>query len=314
MSVDAATIARERNDSGAFVRQSSAFRDRVTADGSSGFPAQAGRYHLYVSLACPWAHRTVIVRNLKGLRDAIGMTVVDPVRDEHGWRFTSGEPDPLHGWRYLREAYAATDPAFSARVTVPVLWDTLTSRIVSNESADIVEMLNREWDAVAAHPEVDFYPGALRAQIDELNAWIYTDVNDGVYKAGFAVSQAAYEESVLRLFAALDRLEQRLSTSRYLTGNAITLADWRLFTTLVRFDPVYVGHFKCNLRRLVDYRNLWGYLRDLYQQPTVAQTVDFDQIKRHYYMTHGDINPSRVVPVGPVLDLSGSHERERVGA
>jgi putative glutathione S-transferase len=310
MSHDAATISREREADGAFVRQRSAFRDRVTADGSSGYPAAAGRYHLYVSLACPWAHRAMIVRRLKGLESSIPMTVVDPVRDERGWRFDPDRPDPVNGWSYLSEAYEATRPGFDARVTVPVLWDTAAGRIVNNESADIIEMLNSEWDAFADNPELDLYPGELRPDIDELNAFVYANVNDGVYRAGFAGSQEAYEAAVLPLFEALDSLEERLGNRRFLFGDRQTLADWRLFTTLVRFDAVYVGHFKCNLRRIVDYPNLSGYLRDLYQTPPVAETVDFDHIKRHYYMTHGDINPTRVVPAGPVLDLTAPHGRE----
>jgi putative glutathione S-transferase len=310
MTRDSATVARERNAEGAFVRQTSAFRDRVTADGSSGYPAVAERYHLYVSLACPWAHRTIIVRELKGLADAIPMTIVDPVRDERGWRFPPEAPDPVNGFRFLSEAYAATDPGFDARVTVPVLWDTVTGRIVNNESADIVEILNSEFDGVAARPQVDLYPGELRDDVDELNAWIYDRINDGVYKAGFASSQAAYEAAVVPLFEALDTLEERLADRRFLFGERQTLADWRLFTTLVRFDAVYVGHFKCNLRRIEDYPNLFGYLRDLHQTAGVAATVDFDHIKRHYYVTHGEINPTGIVPVGPVQDLSTPHGRQ----
>jgi putative glutathione S-transferase len=310
MTRDSATVARERNAEGAFVRQTSAFRDRVTADGSSGYPAVAERYHLYVSLACPWAHRTIVVRELKGLADAIPMTIVDPVRDERGWRFPPEAPDPVNGFRFLSEAYAATDPGFDARVTVPVLWDTVTGRIVNNESADIVEILNSEFDGVAARPQVDLHPGELRDYVDELNAWIYDRINDGVYKAGFASSQAAYEAAVVPLFEALDTLEERLADRRFLFGERQTLADWRLFTTLVRFDAVYVGHFKCNLRRIEDYPNLFGYLRDLHQTAGVAATVDFDHIKRHYYVTHGEINPTGIVPVGPVQDLSTPHERQ----
>ena len=310
MTPDSATVARERSAGGAFVRQASAFRDRVTADGSSGYPAVAGRYHLYVSLACPWAHRTIIVRELKGLTDAIGMTVVDPLRDERGWRFLPDAPDPVNGFEFLAEAYAASDPAFAARVTVPVLWDTVTGRIVNNESADLVEILNSAFDAVATRPQLDLYPEELRPELDELNAWVYDRSNDGVYKSGLAASQAAYEAAVVPLFDALDTLEERLAERRFLFGEAQTLADWRLFTTLVRFDAAYVGHFKCNLRRICDYPNLFGYLRDLYQTPGVAATVDFDQIKRHYYMTHGDINPTRVVPLGPAQDLTTPHGRE----
>jgi putative glutathione S-transferase len=307
----------ERAGGGRFQRQSSKFRDWITSDGSSPYPAEAGRYHLYVSLACPWAHRTVIIRELKGLQDAIGMSIVDPVRDERGWAFT-GEPgttdDRVNGWSYLAEGYIATDPDFDARITVPVLWDTQTERIVNNESADIIVMLNSAFDEFAQRPALDLYPEALRAEIDEINANVYENVNNGVYRAGFASSQEAYEEAVFPLFETLDELDERLATRRYLVGDEPTLADWRLFTTLLRFDSVYVGHFKCNLRRIVDYPNLSGYLRDLYRVPGVAATVDIDQIKRHYYMTHGSINPSGIVPAGPVLDLDAPHGRERLSA
>jgi putative glutathione S-transferase len=306
----------ERGEGGRFARQTSKFRDWVTDDGSSGHPAEAGRYHLYVSLACPWAHRAVIVRELKGLQDAIGLSIVDPLRDEHGWAFTDAPGttrDVVNGWRYLSEGYLATDPDFDARITVPVLWDAQTGRIVSNESTDIIVMLNSAFDAFASNPDLDLYPAALRGEIDEINAKVYENVNNGVYRAGFASSQEAYEEAVIPLFATLDELDERLATRRYLLGEQHTLADWRLFTTLLRFDPVYVGHFKCNLRRIVDYPNLSGYLRDLYQAPGVAETVDIDQIKRHYYKTHGGINPSGVVPAGPVLELDAPHGRERLG-
>jgi putative glutathione S-transferase len=310
----AAPFPKESDAKGAFVRQQSAFRDRVTADGSSGFPAEAGRYHLYVSLACPWAHRTIIVRRLKGLEDAIGLSVVDPLRDERGWRFGPDFPDPLgNGWDYLAEAYAATDASFDGRVTVPTLWDTKTGRVVNNESADILVMLNDEFNAHAQNAGLDLYLAALRPEIDELNAWVYDEINNGVYKSGFASSQVSYEAAVHPLFAALERADERLATRRYLFGVQPTLADWRLFTTLVRFDVVYVGHFKCNLKRIADFANLSGYLRDLYQQPGVADTVDFDHIKRHYYMTHPSINPTGIVPAGPILDLDAPHGREGVG-
>jgi len=306
----------ERGEGGRFARQSSKFRDWVTADGSSGYAAESGRYHLYVSLACPWAHRTVIVRELKGLQDAIGMSIVDPIRDEHGWAFT-GAPgttaDEVNGWSHLSEGYLASDPDFDARVTVPVLWDTQTRRIVNNESADIIVMLNEAFDAFASDPDLDLHPAALRPEIDELNATIYDNVNNGVYRAGFASSQEAYEEAVVALFDTLDELDERLATRRYLAGERQTLADWRLFTTLLRFDSVYVGHFKCNLRRIADYPSLSGYLRDLYATPGVAGTVDIDQIKRHYYMTHGGINPTGVVPLGPLLDLDAPYGREELG-
>lgn len=308
-----AQFPRESDGRGAFVRQQSRFRDWVTSDGSSGFPAAPGRYHLYVSLACPWASRTVIYRQLKGLQDVIGLTVVDPVRDERGWRFTAEEPDPVNGFSFLAEAYQASDPAFDGRVTVPVLWDTQTGRIVNNESADIIRMLNSAWDEWG-DASVDLYPAELRDEIDEVNARVYETVNNGVYRAGFATTQAAYEEAFDALFASLDWLDERLGTRRYLLGATITEADWRLFVTLVRFDAVYVGHFKCNLRRIADYPNLSGYLRDLYQQPGIADTVDFDGIKRHYYVTHPQVNPTRIVPKGPELDLDRPHEREAIGA
>jgi putative glutathione S-transferase len=301
----------EQSESGAFQRQEDAFRDWVSADGSSGFPAQAGRYHLYVSLACPWAHRTILVRALLGLDEALGMTVVDPIRDERGWAFRSGDgfsEDPLNGFHFLREAYDANDPHYRGRVTVPVLWDTVTRRIVSNSDDDIMRMLETEFGAFAKTP-ADLVPLALRDEIDALNAKIYEDVNDGVYRAGFATAQAPYEAAVRRLFATLDLLDERLARRRYLFGPQPLETDWRLFVTLVRFDAVYVGHFKCNLRRIVDYPNLSGYLRDLYQIPGVAETVNFDHIKRHYYMTHDEINPARIVPLGPLLDLAAPHGR-----
>ena len=306
----------ERAEGGRFKRQTSRFRDWVSADGSTRYPAEAGRYHLYVSLACPWAHRAVILRELKGLQDAIGVSIVDPIRDDNGWAFTDAPgttPDALNGWAYLAEGYVATDPSFDNRVTVPVLWDRKTERIVNNESADIIVMLNSAFDEFASRPKLDLYPAELRGDIDELNAKIYETVNNGVYRTGFASSQEAYEESVYPLFATLDEMDERLATRRFLLGGEQTLADWRLFTTLLRFDAVYVGHFKCNLRRIADYPNLSGYLRDLYQTPGVARTVDLDQIKRHYYETHGGINPSAIVPVGPVLDLDMPHGREGRG-
>jgi putative glutathione S-transferase len=302
---------------GRFVRQGDAFREWVTRDGSSGFPAEAKRYHLYVSLACPWAHRTIIVRALKGLADAVGMTVVDPVRDELGWAFRGAggtTTDPVNGFAYLAEAYRATDPSYHGRVTVPVLWDTVSKRIVSNSDDDIMRMFELEFDALAANPELDLYPQHHRAAIDELNALIYETVNDGVYRAGFAASQAAYEEPAYRLFDTLDTLDARLANRRYLFGPAPLETDWRLFVTLVRFDTVYFGHFKCNLRRIADYANLSGYLRDLYQIDGIADTVNFDHIKRHYYVTHDEINPTRIVPIGPLLDLTAPHGRRHLSA
>jgi len=296
---------------GRFVRSEDAFRRWVTADGSSGFPAVAGRYHLYVSHSCPWAHRTVIVRALQRLDEAIGLTAVDPIREEGGWAFRDVDgcgPDPVNGFAFLSEAYAATDPAYRGRVTVPVLWDKATRSIVSNSDDDIMRMLEIEFRALAAN-ELDFYPAHLRDAIDALNLEIYENVNDGVYRAGFAKKQRAYEEAVWRLFETLDGLEARLATRRYLFGAHPVETDWRLFVTLIRFDAVYAVHFKCNLRRIVDYPNLWGYLRDLYQFRNVAATVNFDHIKRHYYRTHPELNPRGIVPAGPLLELNAPHGR-----
>jgi glutathionyl-hydroquinone reductase len=306
----------EQGDDGSFRRKDARFRDFVTADGSSGYEAEAGRYHLYVSYACPWAHRTIIYRHLKGLEDVVSMTVVDPERDERGWAVTNAPgttSDPVNGFAFLSEGYVLSDPAFDGRVTVPVLWDRERKRIVNNESAEIIRMFDSEFDAFAKHPERRYLPEGLRAEIDELNAYVYENVNDGVYRTGFAKTQSAYEHSFGKLFEALDDLDGRLAESRYLMGDEITEADWRLFTTLVRFDAVYVGHFKCNLRRIIDYPQLSGYLRDLYQHPGIAATVDLDQIKRHYYRTHPQINPTRIVPVGPALDLAAPHGRANVG-
>ncbi|ALJ37359.1 glutathione S-transferase family protein [Azospirillum brasilense] len=299
-----------KNSGGAFVRPETQFRNWVRADGSTPFQPEAGRYHLFVSLACPWAHRTLILRKLKGLEDVIGVTVVDPLMREEGWTFP--EPDPITGSTRLHEVYTKADPTYSGRVTVPVLWDRKTGTIVSNESAEIVRMLNREFDAFG-DASLDFYPAELAEEIDRLNAFVYDRVNNGVYKAGFATSQEKYEQAFDALFAALDELDERLAKQRYLLGNRQTEADWRLFTTLVRFDAVYVGHFKCNLRRIADYPHLSGYLRDLYQVPGVAETVDFHHIKRHYYASHTMINPTGVVPKGPALDLDAPHERGSVG-
>ena len=317
MSESSTIFPHERNADGGFDRQPDAFRAWVTDDGSSPYPAAAGRYHLYVSLACPWAHRIVLLRRLKKLENVVGMTVVDPVRnDEDGWAFTDGpghSRDPVHGFRFLKEAYLATDPGFHGRVTVPVLWDTDTKRIVSNSDDDLLRMFNSAFDGCGGDANVDFYPPALRADIDRLNATMYDEVNDGVYRTGFADQQTDYERHVFVLFGALDRLDERLADRRYLHGAAVTESDWRLFVTLVRFDAVYVGHFKCNLRRIVDYPNLSGYLRDLYQMPGVADTVNMDHIKRHYYMTHPEINPTRIVPAGPIQDLARAHGRDRLG-
>lgn len=302
----------EQSSEGSFQRQADAFREWVTRDGSSGYPAVKGRYHLYVSWACPWAHRTIIMRGLKGLEDAIGMTVVDPIRDERGWAFRDGpghSKDPVNGFRFLREAYQATDPEYRGRVTVPVLWDTETKRIVSNSDDDIMRMFNDAFGSVGTGT-ADFCPMELRGEIDRLNAWIYETINDGVYRAGFATSQLAYEKAVRVLFDALDWVDTRLGGRRHLFGADPVETDWRLFVTLVRFDAVYHGHFKCNVRRLADYPHLFGYLRDLYQYDGIADTVNFDHIKRHYYMTHTEINPTRIVPLGPDQDLSAPHGRE----
>jgi putative glutathione S-transferase len=309
MKIARAQFPAEQADDGRFLRQEDAFRGWVRADGSGPFPLEAGRYQLYVSLACPWAHRTIIVRRLRGLEAAVGMTVVDPIRDERGWRM---ESDPVGGFSFLSEAYEATQPGYAHRVTVPVLWDTQTRRIVSNSDDDVMRMFETEFTPLAtAWPNL--YPAEFAAEIDALNVTIYEAINDGVYRAGFATSQRAYEAAAYRLFAALDELERRLAARRYLFGAVPVETDWRLFVTLIRFDAVYVGHFKCNLRRIVDYPNLWGYLRDLYQVPGVAETVNFDHIKRHYYLTHPDINPTGIVPIGPLLDLTSAHGRAVLG-
>jgi putative glutathione S-transferase len=310
-----AQFPTEQTDSGEFQRQEDAFREWISNDGSTSYPAAAGRYHLYVSLACPWASRTVIFRKLKDLNEAIGMTVVDPIRDERGWAFRDpsgkippGAPfestDPINGFQYLSEAYAATDPNFDGRVTVPVLWDKVTKKIVNNCEDDICRMFNDAFNAVAQNKDIDFFPKGIEDEHTKLTDFIYENVNNGVYKAGFATRQRPYEISCRKLFEALDELEARLAKGRYLFDNRIVEADWRLFCTLVRFDVVYHGHFKCNVRRIIDYPNLQGYLMDLYQRPGIAETVNFDHIKRHYYMTHTEINPTRIVPIGPALDLT----------
>jgi putative glutathione S-transferase len=273
----------------------------------------AGRYHLYVSLACPWAHRTLIMRALKGLQAIIPISVTHWLMAEHGWTFTAGDgviPDPLYNSRYLYELYSRADETYSGRSTVPILWDHHTQTIVNNESADIIRMLGSAFDRAGAKPG-DYYPEALRGEIDAINQRVYGTLNNGVYKAGFATTQAAYEAAVSPLFDTLDWLEDKLSRSRYLCGEAITEADIRLFTTLVRFDAVYHGHFKCNIRRIVDYRNLWAYTRDLFQTPGIGETVNFGHIKRHYYMSHRRINPTGIVPAGPVLDFQAPADRGR---
>lgn len=300
----------EQTADGDYDRQDDEFRDWVM-DGS-GYPAAKGRYHLYVSWACPWAHRTIIVRKLKQLERVVGMTVVDPIRDDRGWAFRNGPghtTDPINGFQFLSEAYIATNPHFQARVTVPVLWDSETGRIVSNSDDDIMRMLNQAFHRFTESP-IDLYPKNLRQEIDELNTFIDENVNNGVYRAGFATSQRAYEQAVKKLFDALDHMDKRLSIQRYLFGQRIVETDWRLFVTLIRFDAVYHGHFKCNIRRIVDYPNLFGYLKDLYQQEGIADTVNFDHITRHYYITHDDINPTGIVPLGPDQDFLAPHGRE----
>ena len=303
---------------GRFVRTEAQFRSWITADGSAGpsgdggFKAEPDRYHLYVSYACPWAHRTLIYRVLKGLEDMISLSVVDWFMGEVGWTFNNAElPDTINNAKLLHEVYTAAQKDYSGRVTVPVLWDKESGTIVSNESSEIIRMLNSAFDDVGATPG-DYYPEHLRAEIDALNERIYGTVNNGVYKSGFATTQEAYEQAVTPLFDSLDWLDARLSSQRYLTGDRITEADWRLLTTLLRFDPVYVGHFKCNVRRIADYPNLSGYVRDLYQQPGVAATLRLDHIKSHYYGSHESINPTRIVPVGPVIDYSAPHDRARL--
>lgn len=306
---------------GRFERAQSQWRDWVTTDGAPaqgcerGFRAEPGRYHLYVSLACPWAHRTLIFRTLKKLEDAISVSVVHYHMGENGWTFQTGEGatgDTLYGLDFLHRIYTRADPFYSGRVTVPVLWDKTRQTIVNNESSEIIRMLNSAFDEWG-DAGVDFYPEPLHPEIDALNDEIYPALNNGVYRAGFATTQDAYEEAFDEVFAMLDKLEARLSGQRYLTGQRITEADWRLFTTLVRFDPVYVGHFKCNRQRIADYRNLSNYVRDLYQVPGVAGTVDMRHIKWHYYGSHKTINPSGIVPLGPDVDYTAAHDRDRFG-
>lgn len=308
---------------GRFVRSTSAFRNWITPDGSpgptgeGGFAAESGRYHLYVSYACPWAHRTLIFRELKGLAPHIGVSVVHPDMGADGWTFDTSFPDAtgdrVHGLPFLRDLYLRARPGLSGRVTVPVLWDTVRGTIVSNESAEIIRMFNSAFDRLTGN-RLDFWPEPLRAEIEQINARIYDSVNNGVYKAGFATTQEAYDEAAGALFEALDWLEERLSRHRYLLGSRITEADWRLFPTLVRFDPVYHGHFKCSRRRLVDYPALWAYARELYQWPGVAGTVRFDHIRRHYHWSHETVNPHRIVPLAPDADWHAPHGRDALAA
>lgn len=306
-----------RIDKGRFVRKESQFRNWVTADGSpgpsgtGGFKGEPGRYHLYVSHACPWAHRTLIFRAVKGLEDMISVSVVHWFMGESGWTFEDSEiPDTVNHAQFMHQVYTAARPDYTGRVTVPVLWDMQQGTIVSNESAEIIRMFNSAFDGVGA-ADGDYYPESLRGEIDTINERVYHTVNNGVYRSGFATTQEAYEEAVGPLFESLDWLEDRLSGQRYLTGSAITEADWRLVTTLFRFDPVYVGHFKCNLKRIADYPNLSAYTRDLYQQPGIAETVRLDHIKAHYYSSHESINPTRIVPRGPEVNYGGPHDRDR---
>jgi len=306
---------------GKFVRKQSSFRNWVTADGAAGpagvggFKAEANRYHLYISHACPWANRTMIFRAIKGLEEMIPVSVVNWFMDKDGWTFDPAPgviADPIHNAQFMYEVYLAAEPNYSGRVTVPVLWDKKTNTIVSNESSEIIRMFNSAFDGVGAS-KGDFYPEQLREKIDELNERIYSCVNNGVYKAGFATRQSAYESAVGALFECLEWLEEILAVSRYLTGDKITEADWRLFTTLIRFDKVYVGHFKCNIKCIADFKNLSGYVRELYQYPGVAQTIDFEHIKKHYYESHKTINPTQIVPVGPELNFNAAHGRDRLG-
>lgn len=314
-----AQYPRERGPDGEFRRQVSAFRDWVDTPGieSPGpYVAEAGRYHLYVSLACPWAHRVIIARELLGLQSTLTMSVVDPIRDERGWAFREGpghSEDPVNGFSFLSEAYLATAPDFEGRVTVPTLWDRESRRVVNNESSEILRMLDGAFRPLAEAGAVELYPERLRSEIDAVNEEVYGAINNGVYRAGFATTQEAYDKSIGPLFEGLGRMDQRLASRRYLTGEQLTEADIRLYTTLIRFDAVYVGHFKCNRRRIVDYEHLAGYLRDLYQIPAFGGTTDFDHIKRHYYVTHRAINPTGIVPAGPEQDLQTPHGREGVG-
>ncbi|MFE4108057.1 glutathione S-transferase family protein [Almyronema epifaneia] len=305
---------RDQEDKdGRFLRPSTTFRDWITADGASGYPAVAGRYHLYVSYACPWAHRTLLMRSLKGLESAISLSVVDPYMGEEGWAFSNRPeclPDNVNHTHYLRDVYLKAEPKFTGRVTVPVLWDKQTSRIVNNESREIIRMLDTAFGQIAAH-DTNFYPEDLQRQVDETIDQIYEPINNGVYRAGFATQQSAYESAFSELFEALNHWEAVLSQQRYLCGDRLTEADFCLFTTLLRFDAVYYSHFKCNLQRIVDYANLWNYLKDLYQHPGVKETCNLSHIKEHYYRSHPNVNPTGIVPVGPMIDFEAPHDRDR---
>ena len=308
-----------RTKEGRFIRPAPIFRNFVTRDGSpgpsgeGGFAAEAGRYHLYISLACPWAHRTLIFRALKKLESAVSVSITEPLYGKTGWEFgtaRSGTSDTVNGKTTLAEIYLLADPRYTGRVSVPVLWDKKRRTIVNNESSEIIRMLNSAFDAFTDE-RTDYYPAQLRGEIDAVNDVIYTNINNGVYRAGFATSQEAYEEAAYGIFDTLDKIEERMSRQRFLTGRHLTEADWRLFTTLVRFDTVYYGHFKCNLRRIADYPNLWNYTRDLYQVPGVAETVSIDHIKRHYYGSQHQVNPTGIVPIGPQIDFTAPHDRHR---
>lgn len=316
MSSIPAQFPRETDAAGRFVRQQSRFLDHVCPNGTTNYPAEAGRYVLYVSYSCPWAHRAILTRRLKQLEEVIPMVAVNPFRDERGWGFgdpVGSEAEPYEGFRFLSEAYAIADPSFEGRVTVPTMWDRETRTIVCNESALVMRMLDKAFDAFT-DVRLDLRPEAMIRKIDVLEQRIYDAVNDGVYKCGFAATQSAYDEAIVELFAMLDELDARLASRRYLFGDRITEADWRLFTTLIRFDPIYVGHFKTNVRRVADYANLGPYLRDLYQQPGIAETVRVDAMKIHYYTTHLHINPTGIIPAGPVLDWDAPHDRASLSA
>ena len=300
-----------KNNDGKFVRQDSKFRGQIEANKDAQFPAESGRYHLYVSLACPWAHRTLIFRALKGLEEHISVSVVSPNMLENGWEFgdyDGATEDHLFGFDFMHQVYTKVKADITTRVTVPVLFDKKTNQIVNNESAEIIRIFNTAFNELTGN-HADYYPQAQHEQIDLINSFVYDNINNGVYKSGFATTQSAYEEAVENLFSALDKVEAILAKQRYLVGSEITEADWRLFTTLIRFDPVYVGHFKCNLKHIFDYPNIYNYMKELYQVEGVAATTDFDHIKQHYYFSHTMINPTQVVPTGPVQDLLSEHDR-----
>jgi len=305
----------QEDEKGTFIRPQTTFRNQITVDGSSGFKAEPYRYHLYISWACPWAHRTAIVRKLKGLEEAIGLSVVSAVIDRNGWEFSQTEPgcipDPVHQAEYLWQVYLQADPNYNGRVTVPVLWDKQTGTIVNNESREIIRMFDTQFEAVA-QKKVDLCPRDLQSQIEETLDAIYQPINNGVYRAGFASTQSAYEEGVTQLFQALDHWDEVLAHQRYLCGDRVTEADWCMFATLLRFDLVYYVHFKCNIRHIWDYENLWNYLKELYQLPGVKETCNFDHIKRHYYMSHPKVNPTRIVPKGPLIDFDSPHNRNQL--